>query len=173
MKSYTSHDIWDLIVRCGSRVSRIGGQMRINYRHSKTEKGETGIIITVKESQRYNLYDNQYDIKALSKVYKVNWYKTDNECEWLSQLKMAVLLNKIIHDEEFSDRELWNMTLDMFKDHGLDFRHDKELKKTLVNRVKANIRSREHLLKYKFKMQFDQKRIDDNVEHLLSILEGK
>lgn len=65
------------------------------------------------------------------------------------------------------------MTLDMFKDHGLDFRGDKELKKTLVNRVKANIRSHEHLLKYKFKMEFNQKRIDDNVEHLLSILEGK
>jgi hypothetical protein len=173
MKSYTSHDLWDLIIRCGSRVSRIGGQMRINYRHSKTEKGETGIIITVKEPQRYNLFDNQFEIKALSKAYKVNWYKTDNECEWLSQLKMGVLLNKIINGENYTDRGLWNITLDMFEEHGLDFRNNKELKKTLVNRVKANIRSREHLLKYKFKMEFNQKRIDDNVEHLLSILEGK
>lgn len=173
MKSYTSHDLWDLIMRCGSRVSRIGGQMRINYRHSKTEKGETGIIITVKEPQRHNLYDNQFDIKALSKVYKVNWYKTDNECELLSQLKMSNLFNIILNEENYSNSELWKISLDRFKEHDIDLRNNKELKKTLVNRVRANIRSREHLLKYKFKMEFDQKRIDDNVNYLIKILEDK
>lgn len=167
MKSYTSNNLWDLITRCGTRVSRIGGDMRINMRDINGRN--TNIIISVLIPERCNIYDEQFQIKPLSKVNKVRWFKTDNECELLSQLKMGFLMNKLIHDTDLSDKQLWNMTLDIFKENEIDL-SDRERKAKFLHLVRSNIRSKENLLKYKFKMEYDKERIEENVKYLNRIL---